>query len=232
MKKRILLLHGWGAEAGKLGSLATELKDLGWQVVNLDLPGFGLPAPKTGWSVADYADYVAKLAKKKFSGEDYVVLGHSFGGRIAIKLAARHETSLQAVVLCAPGGLSRPNLVKRTVFGGAARVGKILGLARYRWLLYKLAREHDYEKASGDMRETFQKVVAEDLRKTISQIRVPTLVLWGKLDRVVRYQDGEIAHNGILQSQLKLFAGYGHRLPYEAPELIAKEVDQWFSSLD
>ena len=231
MEKRIVLLHGWRAESGKLKPLALALQSLGWQVENLDLPGFGLPNPQVGWGVADYADYVANQAKRKFSNGNYVVFGHSFGGRVAIKLAARNLANLQGMVLCAPGGLSRPNSIKRTFFAGAARIGKTFGLAKYGWLLHKLAGEHDYEKTSGGMRETFLKVIAEDLRQILPQIRIPTLVLWGKQDRIVPYQDGELARDEISRSQLRLFDGYGHRLPYEVPEEIAKEVDRWFSSL-
>lgn len=231
MEKRIVLLHGWGAESSKLEPLGSALQGLGWRVENLDLPGFGLPAPRTGWSVADYADYVAGRARKKFLNGDYVVFGHSFGGRIAIKLAAKPEANLQGVVLCAPGGLSRSNLVKRILFSSIAKLGKTLGLAEYRWLLYKLAREHDYEKASGVMRGTFHKVIDEDLRPLLPQIRISTLVLWGKQDRVVPYRDGELAKAMVPQSQLKLFDRYSHLLPYEAPQLVAREVDQWWGSL-
>ncbi len=223
MEKKIVLLHGWGARADKLEALGSELERLGWETLDLDMPGFGLPAPKFAWGLDEYADWVKREAHKKW--KEYIVFGHSFGGRIAIKMAISGE--LRGVVLCAPGGLSRPNGIKRLVFGFLARLGRFLGLVQYKWILYKLAREHDYEKTSGVMREVFRKIVEEDLNPLSEKINVPTLVLWGKQDRVVPYTDGQ----KFKQAKLVLFEGQGHKLPYELPERVAREIDVWFSSL-
>ena len=220
MEKRIVLLHGWEARAGKLEPLADKLRKLGWKVENLELPGFGLPAPKTVWGVGDYADWI-----KEKAGGECVVFGHSFGGRVAIKLAARG--AIKGVVLCAPGGLSRPGRIKRVLFGMLAKMGRAFGLEKYKTVLYKLAREHDYERTSGIMREVFKKVVEEDLNPLVGEIKVPTLVLWGKQDRVVPYIDGQ----KFKQAKLVLLDGQGHRLPYELPEEVAKEIDIWTESL-
>ena len=110
-------MHGWEARAGKLEPLADELRKLGWKVENLELPGFGLPVPKTVWGVDDYADWV-----KEKAGGECVVFGHSFGGRVAIKLAAKGAA--RGAVLCAPGGLSRPGKVKRVLFRVLVKVGR------------------------------------------------------------------------------------------------------------
>lgn len=217
------LLHGWEARAAKLEPLARELQRLGWKVINLEMPGFGLPAPEFAWGVSEYADWV----EKKMEGS-CVVFGHSFGGRVAIKLAARG--AVKGVVLCASGGLSRPNVMKRLLFGMLASVGKTLGLERYRAILYKLVREHDYERAEGIMRDVFKRVVEEDLRSEARKIKVPTLVLWGKEDKMVPVSDGEWVKEQ-MGAKLVLFEGQGHKLPYELPEKVAKEIDVWFGSL-
>ena len=223
ISKNIVLLHGWEARAAKLGPLARELQRLGWKVINLEMPGFGLPAPEFAWGVSEYAGWV----EKKMGGS-CVAFGHSFGGRVAIKLAA--QGGLRGVVLCAPGGLSRPGKLKRVLFEVLAKVGKALDLERYKVVLYKLAREHDYERAEGVMREVFKKVVDEDLRSEVVKIKVPILVLWGKEDKVVPASDGEWMKEQ-LGAKLVLFEGQGHKLPYELPERVAKEIDVWFGSL-
>lgn len=229
MEKRIILLHGWGATAGKLELLELELKKQGWETLNLSLPGFGLPPPDRAWNVSDYANYVSKQAQLKWGDKTWTVFGHSFGGRVAIKLAAGGKVT--AVVLCAPGGLSRSNSVKRSIFGLIAKLGKGLGLHKYRGLLYKLAREHDYEKTSGVMRETFKLVVEEDLKPELDKITAPTLILWGEQDRVVPKADGIMAKERITNSKLVLIADQGHRLPYKLPERVAAEINTWYQSL-
>ncbi|KKT76806.1 MAG: Hydrolase, alpha/beta domain protein [Microgenomates group bacterium GW2011_GWB1_44_8] len=223
MEKKIVLLHGWEARAAKLEPLARELQRLGWKVINLEMPGFGLSAPEFAWGVGEYADWVRSKVKGK-----YVVFGHSFGGRIAIKLAA--QGGVKGVVLCAPGGLSRPGKMKRVLFEVLAKVGKVLSLERYKAVLYKLAREHDYERTDGVMREVFKKVVDEDLRPDVMKIRIPTLVLWGKEDKIVHVSDGKWTEEQI-GAKLVLFDGQGHKLPYELPERVAKEIDVWFGLL-
>lgn len=224
MEKKIVLLHGWGATAAKLDPLAGRLKKMGWEVLNLEVPGFGLPAPKSAWGVSEYVDWV----EKKVDDPNYVVFGHSFGGRIAIRLAVRG--AVKGVVLCAPGGLSRPGKMKRELFEMLAKIGKTLGLEKYKAVLYKLAREHDYERAEGVMREVLKKVVDEDLRPEVVKIKIPALVLWGKEDKMVHVSDGEWVREQI-GAKLVLFEGQGHRLPYELPEKVAKEIDVWFGLL-
>lgn len=226
MEKRIVLLPGWGAGGDKLVSLATKLKHRGWQTLIIDLPGFTAPAPAAVWGVDHYADYVqAKIRKHWPKGA--IVFGHSFGGRVAIKLAARHTPGLAGLVLCAPGGLSRPLAFKRWGWAALAKVGKFLGLYRWRKLLYRVVGEHDYERSTGVMREVFKKVVGEDLRTQLEKITVPTLILWGQQDRVVPIRDGQSAQARIKNSQLVVFDHAGHTLPYVFPDLVAERINRW-----
>lgn len=225
MEKRIVLLHGWSARAEKLENLRLELEKLGWKVLNLDMPGFGLVATKEPWGVSEYTSWVMEQIDKEWKRGTYVVFGHSFGGRLTIKMAA--DGQINKAVVCCPGGLSRPNIIKRTLFELLAKLGKFFGLDKYRWLLYKLAREHDYEKANDVMKQVFKKVIAEDLNPLLEKINIPTLVLWGKQDKVVPYTDAAKFKN----AKTILFDDQGHRLPYEAPGQLAKTIDQWNNTL-
>ena len=235
-EKNIVLLHGWGANTGKLQPLAKALKKLGWSTLNLKLPGFDLSPPPEPWDLAHYATFVSSQVDKKWKGRSCFVFGHSFGGRITIFLAASKLTNLQGLVLCAPGGLSRATLVKRAFFWSLAKAGKVLlaftpGSLVYKKILYRAAREYDYEKAKGVMRETLQKIVAEDLRPKLADIHLPSLILWGTADKTTPFRDGQLAQRKIKQAKLVTFENETHRLPYNQPQKIAKEVDSWFGSL-
>ncbi len=94
-------LHGWGRDHGDYAKLG-----LGWSgecgIMALDLPGFGAsPAPPSAWGSAEYAQLISRLVENEI-GTPVVILGHSFGGRVAVRLAA-----------------SRPELVKSLVLTGA-----------------------------------------------------------------------------------------------------------------
>lgn len=217
----------------RLRPLQNELTNYGWNVVNLKLPGFDLTPPQTPWSLEDYANFVKREADYKLKAKSYILFGHSFGGRIAIFVASQKPKHLTHLILCAPGGLSRPSLVKRIPLWLAAKIGKLLfafipgGLVAKK-SLYQLAREHDYEKTEGIMREIFKRIVKEKLKSRLNQIKVPTLLLWGRKDTMTPYKDALMAKQLLPKAELVSFDSIGHRLPYEKPQELAQEIDTWF----
>lgn len=234
-EKNIVVLHGWGATAIKLEPLSKSLKKLGWNVLLLKLPGFELPPPKSTWGVGDYAEHVSVEAARHFKNKKYMVFGHSFGGRIAIKIG-QNNTSVAGIILCASGGISRGNFIKRIIFKCVAKVGKAFLVSQkfstlWRKILYKLIREHDYEKASGIMKEVFKKVVNEDLKPYISTLSVPILVLWGEIDKVTPLSDARFIAKNAPLSTLKIFKKEGHKLPYNEYQKIAFTINTWKNTL-
>lgn len=234
--KRITLLHGWGANIDKLEPLTKELKKLGWETLALRLPGFDKSPPRAAWGVGDYARYALARTKDKFGNKRFFVFGHSFGGRIAVKIAAQNPRQLKGVILCSAGGISRGYKSVRMFFYLLAKAGKVFLLIPplahpWRKILYKLAGEHDYEKAEGIMKEVFRKVIDEDIKPHIYQIEIPTLILWGKLDRVTPAKDAYFIKNAQPKSRLKIFENQGHQLPYKEAKKLAEEVTKWSESL-
>lgn len=230
--KNIILLHGWGASTSKLEPLANELRKKKWNVFVPEIPGFDADPPPQGWFVDDYVNYIADKANKKWNGKAYYVFGHSNGGRIGIKLALK-SSSLKGLILCATGGISRGNVFKRIVFFILAKLGKafliIMPLAKmWKKMLYKVAREHDYEKTSGVMRETFQNIVKEDLKPLIASISVPTLVLWGENDQMTPLNDAYFIATHLQKGKLKVYKDEGHTLPYKRYRELADEITNYF----
>lgn len=236
MRKNIVLLHGWGAETKKLKPLAKELEKLGWKVLLPKLVGFEKPAPNTIWGIKEYSDYIYEEVKRNFGKSQIFVFGHSFGGGIAIKLASKNAKNLGGVIICATRGMSRGKSVKRFVFASFAKAGKVLLLVphladKFKKLLYKAACEHDYEKLSGIMREVFKKVISEDLKPLITKIKTPVLILWGRGDRVTPVTDGYYINKNLKRSKLIIYNNQGHRLPYDKPKQLAKDIDLWQTTL-
>lgn len=236
MRKNIVLIHGWGAETEKLKPLADELEKTGWSVLLPKLPGFEARAPSFPWTLQDYAEFIFTRTSSEWKGKKVVVFGHSFGGRVAIKMALEYKRKVYGVVLCSSGGISRGYFLVRILFYMLAKTGKILlivpRVAKYwRKVLYKITGEHDYEKAEGVMRKTFKKVVSEDLKKEVGQISIPTLILWGREDKITSVSDGLFIKSKVKNSKLKIFNKQGHILPYTRPKGLAKEIDIWYKSL-
>lgn len=170
-KKNLLILHGWGGSLQEWMSIAKRL-ETGYKVWLLDFPGFGgSPKPSFDWSIYDYAKFVRDFIKD-LKIKDPIVMGHSFGGRVAILLEAKK------LILVDAAGLEFKSL-KARVFGWAADY--------LRWVpqnIKNLFGSPDY-KSAGNMRKIFVKVVNQDLTREMSKIKCPTVIIWGEKDRVL-----------------------------------------------
>ncbi len=234
MKPILLCLHGWGGSKESFTELREALKGTDIEILTPDLPGFGdEPEPKTPWTVDDYVDWVEqKLSGISFQESELHLLGHSHGGRIGLKLAARGSLPIKHLYLCAAAGIRHPRHFKRMFGLMLAKTGKFFlavpGLKQLqpvaKKFLYKLVRVHDYEKASPIMRDTMSRVVHEDLRPILPFIKTPTDIFWGTEDGMTPVSDAYVMHKGIAGSRLHLYQGVRHRVHRDKATEIAAVI--------
>lgn len=237
MPTTLLCLHGWGGSAESFTELRGALKDTDIQILTPDLPGFGNePEPKEPWTTDQYAEWVAdwidKNCKLQMANGKFFLLGHSHGGRIAIKLLANGMMKPDHLYLCASAGLRHPRHFKRILGLTLAKTGKTLlkvpGLKSLEPLgkkfLYRLVRVHDYEQASPVMRQTLINVAKEDLRPLLSTITVPTDIFWGEDDGMTPVSDAHVMHKEISGSTLHLYKGVRHRVHRDKAREIAEVI--------
>lgn len=232
MQKQIIILHGWGKRLERWQKVKKELEKNGWRVFLPTLPGFAsAPAPAQAWGVADYAQWM-----KERLPQNYFLLGHSFGGRIALKIASSNPVGLKGLILVASAGIKQKKKFKKMLFWWGAKIGKIVFFfppflffkALSRRLLYKLSGERDYYQARGVMKKTFQMVVSEDLQSEMKKIKIPTLILWGAKDRLTLLSDGQRMNHLIKNSTLKTFPDEGHDLPFKLSKLMVREINRFY----
>jgi len=226
--------HGWGQDHRFLLGVARALEGLGAHTL-LDFPGFGQsPPPPAAWGTADYADavadWLATLPRRR-----RIWIGHSFGCRVGLQLAARHPDALDGLVLVAAAGLPRTrSLVARTRIAAKVGLFKLLKpLSRagieVPALRNRLGSE-DYRRA-GPMRPVLVKVVREDLSDVARAVRCPVLLLHGELDTETPPEIGERLAALIEGAQLHvlprldhytiLTAG-SHQVAYQLQNFIAR----------
>lgn len=214
----ILMLHGWGADISLMQPLAERLAPLGYAIYLIDLPGFGQsPPPPTAWSVYDYAAFVVAYLDSR---ELHCVhlIGHSFGGRLGLILGADYPGRIEKLVLIDSAGVppKRPvgaqarlalyKAVRDTLYKVGAK-----GLAdRLRAWYGKRYGSADYQNVSGVMRETFVKVVNENLLPHAARIPRPTLLVWGEADEDTPLWQGQRLEKTIPDAGLVTFPGAGH----------------------
>ncbi len=232
MNRTLVCLHGWGGTKESFTELRAALEGSGITLFTPDLPGFGSePEPRKPWHTDDYADWAEAQIRKHVRGP-FHLLGHSHGGRIAIKLAVRKSLPIEHLYLCAAAGIRHPRHFKR-IFGlTLAKSGKALlavpGLRSLqpvgKKLLYKLVRVHDYEQASSVMRQTLINVSAEDLRPMLKSIDTQTDIFWGRDDGMTPFSDALIMNHGIEQSTLHAYDGVRHRVHRDKATEIAHVI--------
>ena len=228
----ILVLHGWGGSKKSWEEFVGLFDKKRYKLFVPDLPGFGKePAPDRPWYVHDYAQWVEQYMKKKKLVKP-VVVAHSFGGRIAIKMCTAKKGVFSRLFLVGAAGIKRPPSMRVRVLKGMAKVGKVaLGLFRlksvqtfFKKVVYKAAGAHDYEQATGTMKKTFQNVIDEDLKDLLDDIRVKTHIIWGDRDSYVPVADARLMGKRIKDSTVEIIEHGKHGLHLQMPEVLAEKV--------
>ncbi len=217
-KSPLLILHGWGQTHQNLTPLAKRLPS-NVDPILLDLPGFGnARTPPTTWSAFDYADHFINYLDVH-EIEKTAVLGHSFGGKVAMCLAIRYPHRVKQLILLAPSGLRpQPPFTKKLRMNGIKILGKaIKGYDRvfqsehFKTFFIPQYGSRDYQQA-GDMRSILVRSVNEDLSEEVKQIRCPTLLLWGEKDSATPLEMAHRLLQSIPRAKLQLFPHHDHYL--------------------
>jgi pimeloyl-ACP methyl ester carboxylesterase len=221
----VLALHGWRRSHRDFDASLE-----GVDAVALDLPGFGAaPPPPEPWTTGQYADWIAPVLEDL--APRVVVVGHSFGGRVATHLAAQHPDRVAALVLTGvplvanperqPRQPSRPPLAFRV---GRALYGKGLIGDRRMEALRQRHGSADYRAATGVMRGVLVRAVNETYEVPMAAYPGPVELVWGQDDVEVPIAVAEAAAGLGRRSLLTICPGAGHLVPTEAPECLRSVI--------
>ena len=215
---KFVLLHGWGHCLENLKPIAKELSD--YDCYLIDLPGFGeSPQPDSVLSVSNYTDIVAYFIKTQFSEDDKVyIVGHSFGGRIAVYIGANYPDLVSGLFILAGAGLKkRKKLFRQLVITGARGLRilyKVMGRDVMTSALYRKYYERfaskDYKNANTLMREILKKTVMENLAPIARRVSVPTVLIYGENDNITPAYFGKKYNKLIKGSKLFILPTFDH----------------------
>jgi pimeloyl-ACP methyl ester carboxylesterase len=213
----VLLIHGWGRSGSDLRAMAEHLARQ-YKVLLVDLPGFGssAPPPESGWNSREFASLLRRyLDRAKI--DRVRVVGHSVGGRIALRLAQDFGENVVALGLIGSHGLVRRRSflarVRLTGIRMASRLAKLgdrlLGRPYFRPKFSARFGSPDYQRA-GILKNTLVKIVTEDQTADLAKVRCPTVLIWGELDTETPLEMGQRFHALIPGSRLIVLKGQGH----------------------
>jgi len=227
----VVALHGWArTHADFAPALGPTAAGGPLPVIAPDLPGFGVtPEPPEAWGTDRYADAVGALFDAGDVDTPAVVVGHSFGGRVAVALAARRPDVVRALVLT--GVPLLPSRLRQRRPPRAFRAAKTL----HRWgivsddRMERVRRRHgspDYRSASGVMRGVLVKVVSESYEHELAALRCPVELIWGDDDSEASLAVAEAVAAIVPDASLTVSVGAGHLLPLTAPDALRLGVER------
>lgn len=231
--QELLLLHGWGPQTVSSNKhmlpLARQLQNR-YRLTLLDFPGHGekegqdpgvTEIPKEDWSVRDFADWTLAFMDAVGLGR-VSIIAHSFGGRVALNLAARYPNRFDTLILTGCAGLRPKPSFKRTVKTYAFKVGKFVlkGLGSIKALqaqtgqwtekLRQMNASKDYLAAPEALRGSFSLVVREDLSPLIKKITHPVLLVYGDRDQATPLWMGQKIKAMLPDARLLVYRGEDH----------------------
>jgi pimeloyl-ACP methyl ester carboxylesterase len=224
----VLALHGWSRSRRDFSAVLAPPEVEPLDAIALDLPGFGsTPAPPEAWGSRQYAELVAEVLPDM--ARPVVVLGHSFGGRVALQLAAARPDDVAALVLTGvplvrPEGKGpRPPLPFTA--GRLLRRAGLLSESRMEALRRRYGST-DYRAAEGVMRQVLVRLVNERYDEVLAKVRCPVILVWGDDDSVTPIDMARTAEGRFADARLVVAPGAGHLTPLSIPLAVHEAVSE------
>lgn len=216
----VVMLHGWGANIELFRNMAEPVSTK-YPVIAPDMPGFGETAePESVWTVDDYTDFIIEFIKNT-GFKKVILLGHSFGGRVIIKLVNRKNLpfTVTKLILVDSAGIRPEKTAEQIKKEKIMKFGKKLlsGTPKLLEKMQSMVGSADYKAASPQMKKILINVVNEDLTHLLPEIKQETLLVWGTLDTATPIKDAEKMEELIPNAGLARIEGVGHYSFLENP---------------
>jgi pimeloyl-ACP methyl ester carboxylesterase len=215
----LVVLQGWGTDMGLYDSVAAAVSDK-YRVIQFDLPGFGASdEPREPWNVDAYADFFCSFMET-LGIKRAALLGHSYGGRVIIKLAARESIPFEItkIVLVDSAGVMpersasqkfkvRMYKIKRTFLTSKPVHSMFPEVIDY-WMSKQ--GSEDYRNASPMMKKCLVMAVNEDLQHLMPSVKQEVLLVWGDLDMDTPISDAHRMEEKMPNAALVVLEGTDH----------------------
>lgn len=239
--KTVVILQGWGTNYTVYDSIANTIaENKEYRVIQFDFPGFGgSDEPREAWNIDSFTDFFCSLMRA-LKIKQTTLIGHSFGGRVIIKLASRESIPFEIsdIILIDSAGI----LPERTFIQKFnIKKYKVLKKIFANRIIYALFPEvvddwksrqgsADYKKASPRMRQCLVLAVNEDLTSLLPNIKQETLLIWGENDTATPVSDAKKMNAQIPHSGLVILQEAGHFSFLEQPIQFKAIIQSYFKT--
>lgn len=236
-EQTVVILQGWGTSMEVYDSVAACINE-SYRVIQLDFPGFGASdEPREPWDVSAYADFFCTFMEA-LHVEKATLIGHSYGGRVIIKLANRDDLPFEItriVLIDSAGVLPKKTFAQKMKVKRYKVLKRFLNMKVIHGMFPELIDDwksrqgsEDYRNATPMMRQCLVKAVNEDLTDLLPGIRQETLLIWGDLDTATPIADAKLMEQRIPNAGLAVIQGTGHFCFAEQPVIFRNIMRSYF----
>jgi pimeloyl-ACP methyl ester carboxylesterase len=253
----VLCIHGFGASLFSWRNFVDPLSQ-NYQLILIDLKGSGdsPKPPGSGYSPQDHADLIYKFILDR-DLKNLTLVGNSFGGALALLLSVRlienEPGRLRALVLIDPGAYPQyiPGYLKLIGFPVIGALAVYLTPAKWMATIVLRLAYYDPKKITDEqiaayaaplaapggkhaLLETGKRIIPKNIDELLARykdINVPTLIIWGKQDKIISPDAGKLLVQAIQNSSLHWVDQCGHVPQEERPEATVPLVLEFLQSL-
>ena len=211
----LIILHGWGSNKGLMKKSFSPYMNA-FRHIYIDLPGFGNSTCCMSLKTTDYARIV-ELFLMSITASIDIVIGHSFGGKVAVLLNPK------VLVLVGSAGIYRPKSIKIKAKIILFKMLKIFGFSKLRSMFVA----DDAKTLNEHMYQTFKNVVDEDFTYEFTSYNGKALLCWGREDSATPLSSGEMIDSLIEDSELEVYDGDHYFFMKNAKD-ISKKIEATF----
>lgn len=228
-KPSIVLIHGAGCDRHVFDELLPYLTP--FELIVPDLPGRGESDSVPAKTVSEAASFIVGLLDA-LGIEEAIVLGHSFGGAVALELGISHARRVSGLILVSTGARLRVHPAILSAMEAAAAAGP-MSLANLPWrgdgdpLRIENVEKHVLRIPSKTTLADWQAANAFDRMAHLKDVACPALVLSGAEDPLTRPKYARYLAENLPDSRICLIEGGGHMLPVENAREVAAEIVSW-----
>lgn len=205
----LIFLHGWGQSFATFTTVVEAFQDR-YRIIGVDFMGFGNSSqPSEPLTLDDYVSQLHTLIRLLHI-TDPILVGHSFGGRVAIRYSSLHPP--KKLILISTAGIRKHGIryyYRISRYKILKRIYKLLSETKYQALISSSGSE-DFQNAPPVMKKTLSNIVGLRQTRDMKKIGTETYLIWGVHDHVTPYTDGIAIRKLISTSKLIPFYQSGH----------------------
>ncbi|HOJ50804.1 MAG TPA: alpha/beta hydrolase [Spirochaetota bacterium] len=250
----IVFVHGLGGSLNNWKDSYESFKSNGYRAIGIDLPGYGKSQkPLIDYSIEYYAKVLLEFIIELGLGDYPILVGNSMGGHISSFYAAKYKSRLKALVLVNSSGLNNPNFIEEILLNIAFDKKNLDKLFKYLINVFPITLFHnprhenarffseeqlnyskseDYKNYCHALEKSVKAMIEKPLDDIISEIDVPTLIIWGMNDKFISSYYGSKFNHNIKNSIFIKISEAGHMPQLEKPNEFNNSLLNFINSLE